>query len=116
MRTKTYVGRCALACLLVLGVGRGAEGPATQTTAPEELKRLIEAQQKQIEQLQRALQEQKAQIDRILAAESKPVPAPPAVLAGSAPAATPVDMGVVSPPDLFSRMDSSIKEPGRIPV
>jgi Putative porin len=120
MRTKTCLRRSALALFLVLGVARGAEGPASRTPGPEELKRLIEAQQKQIEQLQQVLQEQKAQIDRILAAEANPapaaqassVPAPqPAAQASSAPAPQPAPaaMGVVNAPDLFTRMDSSIK-------
>jgi Putative porin len=112
MGTKTYLGRSALALALVLGAVRGAEGPATETPRPEELKRLIEAQQRQIEQLQRTLQEQKAQIDRILAAQSKPVPAPPAEQASNPPVDSPVAPGVVNAPDLFSRMDSSIKNLG----
>ncbi len=109
MRIRTYVGRSALALWLVMGVARSGDGPAQQTALPEELKRLIDAQQKQIEQLQRALQEQMAQIDRILAAESKATSAPSAPQAGSAPAFPPAAMGVASTPDLFTRMDSSIK-------
>ena len=72
------MGRSALAVSLFMGVICGADTPAPQTVAPEELRRLIDAQQKQIEQLQQALKEQKAQIDRILAAQSTPATAPAA--------------------------------------
>ena len=95
------MGRSALAVSLFMGVICGADTPAPQTTAPEELRRLIDAQQKQIEQLQQALKEQKAQIERILAAQSSPATAPPAETVAAA---------VANSPDLFSRVDSSIKD------
>lgn len=85
---------------------RGADDSAAGAAGPAELKRLIEAQETQIEQLQKALRDQKTQIDRILAAESRPAPA---AQESGVPAPAPLAMGIVNTPDLFSRMDSSIK-------
>ena len=113
MRKRIYLWRGALSLVLVLGGIRGAESPAAETIAPEDLKRRIEAQQRQIDQLQRALEEQKAQLDRILASMSKPAPSAPAVAqAGSAPVAPPAAMGVVGAPDLVTRTDGSVGNPG----
>lgn len=105
--TKIDIRRWAVAVLLMVGVVRGADDPAPRAAGLQELKRVIEAQEKQIEQLHQALREQKAQIDQILAAESS---AAPATESSSLPTAASVDMAALNTPDRFNRIERSIQE------